>query len=351
MSRKKDDTSAHQAHASKKELSISLLHQITTFITRVDKTLHPSEITVCATAKVYGVGRFGRVMGGTVGTGVVERRRREEGVWVGGATPGVVTAAEDSSTPDSSTPMAVKVVQHRQPYMPPALAKNTLHELLALERCAGPSVLPLYGLAHTPPTVQIVTPLYNQGSLYSLVRSKAWKQVESKDRFKMYREMAEGLATIHGSNTIHGDVKSHNMLVDFDEKEKVWTAVVGDLGGAVFLEKSTDRSTVEQGTCGWTAPEVFAGGASGAGHGMKSDVFSFALVLCDSANNGLPPPSWPGPHDTYADRVRAGERPQLPPGDGTGLQQMIEYCWKTEEEERPEMVQVKERLEEIERHL
>jgi serine/threonine protein kinase len=248
---------------------------------------------------------------------------------------------------EESVTMAVKIVQHNQPYMPVALAKNCKHEIEALARCAGDCVVSLYGVAFNEPTMSIVSPLYNQGSLYSLVRKQEWKKMPAKHRFKIYHELSMGMNAIHESLTIHGDVKSHNMLVHYDPETKAWSAAVGDVGSAIFLENKDEKVTKEQGTAGWTAPEVF----TGEGYGMPSDVFSFAIVLCDASSNGADAPGWPGSLDTYVDRLVAGERPALGPSDGSGLQQLIEFGWKTKPEQRPNSKQIMDRLHEVVTHL
>jgi len=353
----------------KREVSDKLMEGIVEFCVGIDKVLHAEEIIVASNATVFGVGRFGKVVKGMIRTKKVVRRRKEsiidkhrERSFRKMDTEKHLTQGKQSSIDgneekanaggslthhehqiEESVNMAVKIVQHNHPFMPVPLAKNTLHELRSLARCAGECVVSLYGVAVTSPTLCIVTPLYNQGSLYALVRSKEWGKLSSKVKFKLYYELAIGLNTVHQSNTVHADVKSHNMLVHCDREHDTWSAAVGDLGSAMFLEKKDEKVFKEQGTCGWTAPEVF----TGEGYGMSSDIFSFGLVLCDSACNGSVNPGWPGSMDSYVNRLKEGERPPLPVADGSGLSQIVQFCWKFEPEARPSSGQVMTRMGEI----
>ena len=255
----------------------------------------------------------------------------------------IPTRERHSSQPQpDNLQVAVKQVAHKRQYLPAGLLQTIIREIQNLELCKGPGVLPLIGVAVEQPRLNVVCQLYNKGSLYSLIRSSSWASLELKHKLKIYLDLARGLELIHSKNVVHADVKSHNMLVDFDEASGAWNAVVGDLGNAIQLADG-ERATKEQGTSGWTAPEVFTGN----GYGLKSDIFSFGLVLCDGLTGGGNNPLVGTDPDVYVEKLRAGERPELPEKDGTGLNQIIGFMWKFSENPRPTSKQVRERLESI----
>ena len=132
------------------------------------------------------------------------------------------------------------------------------------------------------------------------------------------------------------------MLVHFNNGH--WSGAVGDLGSSMFLNGPEEKVTKEQGTSGWTAPEVFD---PDSGYGLPSDIFSFGLVLADAASNGFNNQLIGIENDLYVQRIKKGERPPLPNSDGTGLNELIVYAFRTEAKGRPTSTQLLKRLEEI----
>lgn len=94
------------------------------------------------------------------------------------------------------------------------------------------------------------------------------------------------------------------------------------------------------------APEVF----TGEGYTTKADIFSFGMVLCDGICRGFTNPLVGVEPNIYVERLKRGERPDLPEKDGTGLGQIISFMWKYKPSIRPTSKQVRERLESIAKH-
>ncbi|GMH74484.1 hypothetical protein TL16_g06479 [Triparma laevis f. inornata] len=280
------------------------------------KLIAIDDVIIASNAFVYGRGRFGRVVKGVMQVKKIKKRLKSKferhqtrHLEVTGADPDSPKAQPDNLH------VAVKQVAHKREYLPAGLLQTIIREVESLELCKG---------------------LVLGGGL------------ELKWKLKLYLDLARGLEMIHSKNVVHADIKSHNMLVNFDEDTGVWSAVVGDLGNAILLEEEEGgRATKVQGTSGWTAPEVFTGEGTGEGYGLKSDIFSFGLVLCDGLTGGVNNPLVGVDPDLYVEKLRAGERPELPESDGTGLGQIISFMWKFSEHPRPTSKQVRERLESI----
>ncbi len=322
------------------------------------KVLDEDDLIVATNARVLGTGRYGRVVKGVLRTRKVNARRKESILEkyhqrsikhiendVTGNEP---KTGRTSPVPDSSdlheAIVAVKAIRHKREWLPSALAQAVLREVKALTTCSGPGVLGLVGVSFPQGGASVVTQLCPAGSLYSLIRDKRhWDSLTGKSRAKIYADLASGLDTIHRKLGVHCDVKSHNMLVTYDESTGMWGGLVGDLGSVEFLESEDATLTKEQGTSGCTAPEVF----SGEGYARESDVFSFAFVLFDAVTNGADNQLAGLEPDRYIERLKAGERPALPHSDGTGLSQLISFCWKFDKKVRPKIKQVRERLDDI----
>ena len=151
---------------------------------------------------------------------------------------------------------------------------------------------------------------------------------------------SRGLKTIHDCNCIHGDIKSHNLLINKDIATSKYSCAWGDLGGAIFLTDTQEKTNIEQGTSGWTAPEIFTGG----GYNLSADIFSFGMVMCDASSIGGFTNKLIGlENDKYVEAVKMGHMPGLH-HDGTGIAELIEYCWRLNPRKRPSADQVERRL-------
>ena len=309
------------------------------------KLLVLDDVIVASNAYVYGTGRFGRVVKGVIRAKKIQKRQKSRFERHKEATARDLGAVgnEEILAEAADIQVAVKQVLHRRAYLPPGLVKTMIHEIEGFEKCAGQGVLGLVGVAVSPAQLSIVTQLFNKGSLHSLIRSNIWQKLEFKHKAKLFLDFARGVENIHKMNVVHADIKSHNMLVNCDENTGAWSGVVGDLGSTVFLKSEEDLATKEQGTSGWTAPEVF----TGEGYGLKADIFSFGMVLCDALCGGFSNPLVGVESDVYVERLRKGERPDLPEKDGSGLGQIIGFMWKYKPALRPSSKQVRERLESI----
>ncbi|KAL4783729.1 hypothetical protein BJX76DRAFT_357750 [Aspergillus varians] len=95
---------------------------------------------------------------------------------------------------------------------------------------------------------------------------------------KIFLDAAKGLAALHDSGIVHGDIKSENVLIHRDEG--VYQAKLCDFGFAVFLaDVKEDKARLLGGTYPWNAPE-FRRELPCPRHILKlTDVYSLGLLL------------------------------------------------------------------------
>lgn len=109
------------------------------------------------------------------------------------------------------------------------------------------------------------------------------------------RDVARGLAYLHGRNLIHRDLKPENVLLAEDG-----TARLADFGGACVVPRARGHRSY-LGTLGYAAPEQVYGRPS-----LCSDVFAWGLVTYERLTGDLPtwPLRWPfAKHDDLVRRV------------------------------------------------
>lgn len=109
-----------------------------------------------------------------------------------------------------------------------------------------------------------------------LGRNIKWKETHIA---YVCREMLKGLAFMHRNHRLHRDIKSDNVLVDFNGRVKL-----ADFGFAVGLTAEEDKRKSVVGTPYWMAPELIRG----LEYDFKVDVWSLGITLIEMAE-GEPP--------------------------------------------------------------
>ena len=85
------------------------------------------------------------------------------------------------------------------------------------------------------------------------------------------QEAAAGIAYLHRSGIVHGDIKGANILVSDDVH-----SLLCDFGLAREQQNNTSTEMQGIGTVRWQSPELLR---SGAGKTFKSDIWAFAMTI------------------------------------------------------------------------
>jgi len=189
-----------------------------------------------------------------------------------------------------------------------------------------PNVVRLLGACTIPGKLQIVTERCC-GDVDALLYDKSYKG-SLFDRLKMARDTASGMRWLHSStNTIHGDLKPANLLVDENARVKIT-----DFGFSQLKKDVVDEATVK-GSVMWMAPEKLTKQKPVT---EKIDVFSFGIILWEIIQRRKP-----YVFENYAN-VRQfcqavcyrDERPPLTEDIPVDLRNLMSDCWKCDPDER-----------------
>ncbi|KAG8790414.1 hypothetical protein FRC12_011929 [Ceratobasidium sp. 428] len=207
--------------------------------------------------------------------------------------------------------------------------KHAARELYTWSKCRHPNVVELLGLAEFRGQIAMVSPWMASGGIDQLNRSN-----RTIDRCRLCFQIAQGLAYLHETGVVHGDLKGANVLLSDNED-----AQIADFGNAVLASNTlafTESATRFGLSLRWAAPELLEGKAS---YNRQADIYSLGMEVI---SRQMP----------YADlRSEAGvmrailqqQYPKRPEDripmfskQGDNLWSLLEACWSWDPNGRPE---------------
>eukprot|EP00026_Physarum_polycephalum_P006170 Phypoly_transcript_06211.p1 GENE.Phypoly_transcript_06211~~Phypoly_transcript_06211.p1 ORF type:complete len:603 (-),score=87.25 Phypoly_transcript_06211:16-1776(-) len=199
------------------------------------------------------------------------------------------------------------------------------------------NVLRFKGVCLKEPHICIVTEFMDKGSLSKVLYGPGVTPVSWDIRKQMIRDIVSGMVYLHSKGILHRDIKSCNMLVNYN-----WRVKVADFG---FSRLKAENQTMTQcGNVAWTAPEIF----EDAPYSEQADVYSFGIILWELVYTSKP---WAGFHSMRITQyVTGGKRPSIsstPPNTPALIMSLMELCWAQEPHLRPSFATILRELESL----
>lgn len=227
-------------------------------------------------------------------------------------------------------PVAVKTLMDTR--LDDALKQEYLDELLIMSRLRHSNIVSFIGACMTPPNLCFVMELC-ETSLFSLLH-KDRVDFTPYEACQIGLDVASAMEYLHAQRPpiCHRDLKSHNVLRAYNGAYKIC-----DFG----LVKNKNATA---GTPCYMAPELL----SNKFFNKSVDVYSFGILFCEIFDRKVPFHML-----TVAEivsRVLDGDRPPVP-GVGAGCPEscavLINRCWATAAEDRPDFSVIVDDLLEI----
>ena len=187
-----------------------------------------------------------------------------------------------------------------------------------------PRLIQLYGFCMKNEPVYIITEPSKYGSLFNYLRKEERPRLTPD---QMSKQVAEGMAYLEEQNCIHRDLSARNILVGQNLSCKVANFEMAKMMGKnnIFEAHNETRSTYK-----WTAPEAAVQNV----YSIKSDVWSFGIVLYEIFTHGDPP--YPGLTDDHVlEKLQCGYRMPQPHGCQKRLYDIMLECWQEKPVNRP----------------
>ncbi|KAG9003497.1 hypothetical protein FRB94_003080 [Tulasnella sp. JGI-2019a] len=208
------------------------------------------------------------------------------------------------------------------------------------------NILPFLGMIEIANETYLISPWLDHGDLSKFLSARLRFLEMSEDErsahvtqnvFERFNEynivfgIASGLAYLHQSNIVHGDMKAANVLLDVDVRP-----VLCDFGMTKILDSEfncTSTAMKGAGSLRWMSPELM----NNAPRTPGSDIYSFGMTIVITGK--VPYPDLNNQF-ALAKALINGQRPPATPSTRNGrsfgnLWELASRCWEDDPAKRP----------------
>ena len=220
-------------------------------------------------------------------------------------------------------PVTIKRVEH----LPTKADRDAfVHEAQIMTHLHNDYIVPFYGACLESDTLCLLMGVMEMGSL-----AENLSRLSLTERLQMARDLARGLAYLHGEGIVHGDIRAGTVLINRHTEAK-WS----DFG--LSKTRHTSIATLKTGcsqSAAWQAPESWRRRSELT---PASDVYSFGMLLWSLMTVRLP---YAGlSNEVIVPRVLAGTRETLGADLLPECKTLIEACWNADPLRRPKAAEL-----------
>ncbi|CAL9247361.1 unnamed protein product [Arabidopsis halleri] len=223
-------------------------------------------------------------------------------------------------------------------FLDACLEKEFIKEATLLSRLSHPNVVKFVGVNTGNCIIAEYVP---RGSLRSYLHKLEQKSLPLQQLIEFGLDIARGMEYIHSREIVHRDLKPENVLIDKDFHLKI-----ADFGIACE-EEYCDVLGDNTGTYRWMAPEVL----KRIPHGRKCDVYSFGLLLWEMVAGAVPYEEMKLAAQVAYAVINKNIRPVIPKDCPAAMKELMELCWSSQTDKRPEFWQIVKVLEHFKKSL
>ncbi|XP_040872171.1 mitogen-activated protein kinase kinase kinase 5 isoform X2 [Glycine max] len=206
--------------------------------------------------------------------------------------------------------------------------KQLEQEIRILRQLHHPNIVQYYGSEIVGDRLYIYMEYVHPGSLHKFMHEHCGAMTESVVR-NFTRHILSGLAYLHGTKTIHRDIKGANLLVDASGSVKL-----ADFGvSKILTEKSYELSL--KGSPYWMAPELMKASIkkeSSPDIAMAIDIWSLGCTIIEMLTGKPPWSEFEGPQAMFKVLHKSPDLPESLSSEG---QDFLQQCFRRNPAERP----------------
>ena len=185
--------------------------------------------------------------------------------------------------------LADDMINNRQvtlKFMPPEIALDPderlrfEHELNVLAALDDPNIARVYAIEETGEKPLIVTEFIQGMDMSEIIRSGNGQRIGIKEIIGYALQLGNGLYAAHKNSVIHGNIKSHNIIIDEEGNVKII-----DFGLAALNRKSSsDLAKYLEGSLYYMSPEQL----NEEPVDQRTDLWSYGVLLYELITGHLP---------------------------------------------------------------
>ncbi|KAF9259867.1 kinase-like protein [Marasmius fiardii PR-910] len=241
---------------------------------------------------------------------------------------------------DHTDTVCLKIMKVYQDHDNSVTLKDFMREAIVWQQLKHPNLLPFIGfhfLDIAQKQLCLISPWMEHGNLLNFLNKSP---IEHINHYLLVYDVTSGLSYLHSRETVHGDLKSANILIKPDGR-----ACIGDFGLSRVRGSNTPglTSTTSAGkTIRYSSPELL----SGEKHSTFSDIYAFGCVCYEIFSGSVP---WKDlKEDVQVIMAVAVKKEHLPRPESSSLNDkmwnIMTECWNNEPKTRPSASDIFDRV-------